>query len=90
MRHLAWCTEKETMTSYSSLPRTLFTMALTLGLALCVLAPAMAQDAAVRVAEISTSRAYTAAEGATDATTTFRRTDGRVFVVVRIENTTGA
>ena len=88
----AWwaLTEKETMTSYSSPPRTLFTMALTFGLALCVLAPAMAQDAAVRVAEISTSRAYTAAEGATDATTTFRRTDGRVFVVVRIENPTGA
>lgn len=74
------------MTSTSLLPRSLFTLALTLGLALSALAPARAQDAALTVAEISTARAYTAAEGATDPTTTFSRTDGRVFVVVRIEN----
>ena len=78
------------MTSTSLLPRTLFTLALTLGLALSALAPARAQDAALTVAEISTARAYTAAEGATDATTTFSRTDGRVYVVVRIENPTRA
>ena len=73
------------MTSFTSLQRALFTMALTVGFALSSLAPAMAQDA-LTVAEITTARAYTSAEGASDPTTTFRRTDGRVFVVVRIEN----
>lgn len=82
------------MTSFTSLSRNLsgrfFTMALTLAVVLGAFAPAMAQDATVRVAEITTARAYSAAEGASDATTTFRRTDGRVFVVVRIENPTRA
>jgi hypothetical protein len=78
------------MTSVTSLSRNLFSLALVALVALGALTPAMAQDATVRVAEITTARAYSAAEGASDPTTTFRRTDGRVYVVVRIENPTRA
>ena len=63
--------------------------ALTLSLALAP-AAAAAQDGAITVTEIVTSRAYTAAAGATDPTATFAASDGRVYVVVRVQNTTGA
>jgi hypothetical protein len=42
------------------------------------------------VTELATARGYAAATGATDPTTSFRRTDGRVFVVIRLENPSGA
>ncbi len=48
--------------------------------------PASAQDATLRVTEATTARGYAAASGAVDPTTTFRRTDGRIFVVIRLEN----
>jgi hypothetical protein len=51
---------------------------------------ATAQDADLRVTELATARGYAAATGATDPTTSFRRTDGRVFVVIRLENPSGA
>ena len=51
---------------------------------------AAAQAGAVTVTEVVTSRAYTAADGATDPTTTFAASDGRIYVVVRVQNTTGA
>lgn len=57
-----------------------------------LLAPsaAVAQDAEapeLRVTEIVTSRGYEGGQ-AVDATTSFRRTDGRVYVVIRLENPT--
>lgn len=52
---------------------------------------ASAQDGGgITVTEIVTSRAYTAADGATDPTTTFAASDGRLYVMVRVQNTTGA
>ncbi|MBX7197334.1 MAG: DUF2914 domain-containing protein [Sandaracinaceae bacterium] len=51
---------------------------------------ASAQDAELRVTEMTTARGYEAARGAVDATTSFHRADGRVFVVIRIENPSGA
>jgi hypothetical protein len=61
-------------------------------LSLTIASLATAQDAAteLRVTEIATARGYAAATGATDPTTSFRRTDGRVFVIIRLENPTGA
>jgi len=59
-------------------------------LTLAVASLATAQEDGLRVTEMATARGYTAATGATDPTTTFRRTDGRVFVVIRLENPTGA
>jgi hypothetical protein len=58
-------------------------------------APALAEaqdgaDGGITVTEIVTSRAYTAADGATDPTTTFASSDGRLYVMVRVQNTTGA
>jgi hypothetical protein len=49
-----------------------------------------AQESGLRVTELATARGYAAATGAVDATTTFRRTDGRIFVVIRLENPSGA
>ncbi len=43
----------------------------------------------LRVAEMTLSRGYESGE-AVDPTTTFRRTDGRVWVVIRLENESGA
>ena len=63
--------------------------ALVFGLAL-VPAFAAAQAGGLTVTEIVTSRAYTAADGATDPTTTFGGSDGRIYVMVRVQNTTGA
>ncbi|MFN7702251.1 MAG: DUF2914 domain-containing protein [Deltaproteobacteria bacterium] len=54
--------------------------------ALWLASSAAGQDAALRVTEITTARGYAAATGATDPTTAFRRGDGRVFVVIRLEN----
>lgn len=51
---------------------------------------ASAQESGLRVTEMVTARGYAAATGASDPTTTFRRTDGRIFVVVRLENPSGA
>ena len=49
-----------------------------------------AQEGDLRVTEMVTARGYAAQTGASDPTTTFRRTDGRIFVVIRIENPGGA
>lgn len=51
---------------------------------------AAAQDGGITVTEIVTSRAYSGADGATDPTTTFATSDGRVYVMVRVANSTGA
>ena len=59
-------------------------------LSLSIASLAGAHDTDLRVTEMATARGYEAATGATDPTTTFRRTDGRVFVVLRLENPTGA
>lgn len=51
---------------------------------------ASAQESGLRVTELATARGYAAATGAVDPTATFRRTDGRIFVVLRLENPSGA
>lgn len=69
---------------------TLTASLLALGLARAPGLVAAQDEGGIAVTEIVTSRAYSAADGATDPTTTFRRSDGRVYVMVRVTNTTGA
>lgn len=85
------------MTSFSLVRHTLASLALAtaLGTAAALLlaaAPEMAhaQEQGIRVTELTTARGYAVATGAVDPTTRFRRTDGRVFVVIRLENPSGA
>lgn len=78
------------MTSIAHATRRSFLAAATLAALSFFASAGRAQDAGLRVIEIATSRGYAAATGATDPTSTFRRTDGRVFVVLRLENPSGA
>lgn len=52
-------------------------------------AEAAAQESALRVTEMTTARGYHPASGAVEPTTSFRVDDGRIFVVIRLENDSG-
>jgi hypothetical protein len=81
------------MTSSTLRPSFVTALPIALAMAVCsmlVPAAAAAQDADLRVTEMTTSRGYAAATGPVDPVQSFRRTDGRVFVVIRLENPTGA
>lgn len=65
-------------------------VALALAVALGPSAASAQDEGDITVTEVVTSRAYTAADGATDPTTTFAASDGRLYVMVRVTNTTGA
>lgn len=79
-------TSKNTLSFVTALPAA---CALAL-LSLIATPSARAQEEDLRVTEMTTSRGYAAATGPVDPVQSFRRTDGRVFVVIRLENPTGA